>query len=106
LCHTCNYRGPGVSKSFFRIQLEAEVKVERRSGPFLNLDLNFQRADGLFQQPARRELPDSEGTAIEMDELRAWIIPYPTVLQLQRGLANLARLDTGNIEVERLPLNM
>ena len=41
-----------------------------------------------------------------MDELRARIIPYPTVLQPQRGMANLTKLDTGNIEVERLPLDM
>ncbi len=41
-----------------------------------------------------------------MDELRARIKPYPTVLQPQRGTANLAQLDTGNIEVERLPLDM
>ena len=60
----------------------------------------------VFSQPTRRELPGPEGTAIEMDELRAWIKPYPTVLQPQRGMANLAKLDTGNIEVERLPLDM
>ena len=53
-----------------------------------------------------RGLPGTETTAIEMDELRARIKPYPTVLQPQRGTANLAQLDTGNIEVERLPLNM
>ncbi len=41
-----------------------------------------------------------------MDKLSARIKPYPTVLQLQRGMANLAKLDTGNIEVERLPLDM
>jgi len=41
-----------------------------------------------------------------MDELRARIKPYPTVLQLHRGMAKLAKLDTGNIEVERLPLDM
>ena len=52
------------------------------------------------------ELPGSERTAIEMDELRAWIKPNPTVPQLQRGMAKLTRLDIGNIEVERLPLDM
>lgn len=57
-------------------------------------------------QPARTDLPGPEGTAIEMDELRARIKPYPTVLQPQRGMANLSKLDTGNIEVERLPLDM
>lgn len=41
-----------------------------------------------------------------MDEFPARIKPYPTVLQPQRGVANLAKLDTGNIEVERLPLDM
>jgi hypothetical protein len=41
-----------------------------------------------------------------MDELRAWIKPNPTVPQLQRGMAKLTRLDIGNIEVERLPLDM
>ena len=41
-----------------------------------------------------------------MNELRAWIKPYPTVLQLQRGMANLAELDTGNIKVERLALDV
>jgi len=41
-----------------------------------------------------------------MDELPAGIKPYPTVLQPQRGMANLAKLDAGNIEVERLPLNV
>ena len=41
-----------------------------------------------------------------MDKLRARIKSYPTVPQPQRGMANLAKLDTGNIEVERLPLDM
>jgi hypothetical protein len=41
-----------------------------------------------------------------MDKLSAWIKSYPAVSQLQRGMAQLAKLDTGNIEVERLPLNM
>jgi hypothetical protein len=55
---------------------------------------------------SRKELPGPERTAIEMDELRSRIKPYPTILQLQRGMANLTNLDTGNIEVERLPLDM
>ena len=59
-----------------------------------------------FSRLRGRELPGPEGTAIEMDELRARIKPYSTVLQPQRGMANLAKLDTGNIEVERLPLDM
>jgi len=67
---------------------------------------HVSRANIVFSQPTRRELPGPEGTAIEMDELRARIKPYPTVLQPQRGTANLAQLDTGNIEVERLPLDM
>ena len=58
------------------------------------------------QDTRRRELPGPEGTAIEMNELGPRINPHPTVLQLQRSMANLAKLDTGNIEVERLPLNM
>jgi hypothetical protein len=41
-----------------------------------------------------------------MNELRARIKPYPTVLQLQRGMADLADLDTGNIKVERLSLDV
>ncbi len=41
-----------------------------------------------------------------MDELPAWIKPDPTILQLQCGMLNLAKLDTGNIEINRLPLNM
>lgn len=41
-----------------------------------------------------------------MNELRAWIKPYPTVLQPQRGMADLANLDTGNIKVERLSLDV
>jgi len=41
-----------------------------------------------------------------MDEFPAWIKPYPTILQPQRGVANLAKLDPRNIEVERLPLDM
>ena len=41
-----------------------------------------------------------------MDELPAWIKSYPAVPQPQRGMAQLAKLDTGNIEVERLPLDM
>jgi hypothetical protein len=53
-----------------------------------------------------RELPGSERAAIEMNELRAWINPYPTVLQPQRGMADLADLDTRNIKVERLPLDV
>jgi len=56
--------------------------------------------------PAGRGLPGPEGTTIEMDELRARIIPHPTVLQSQRGMAKLSKLDTGNIEVKRLPLDM
>ena len=66
----------------------------------------FKRGKIVFPQPARRGLPGPERTAIEMDELRARIKPYPTVLQPQRGMANLTKLDTGNIEVERLPLDM
>ena len=53
-----------------------------------------------------KELPGPEGTAIEMDKVRTRIHPHPTVLQLQCGRANLTNLDTGNIEVERLPLDM
>lgn len=41
-----------------------------------------------------------------MDELSAGIKPYPAVLQPQCGMANLAKLDPGNVEVQRLPLNM
>ena len=41
-----------------------------------------------------------------MDELTAGIKPYPTVLQPQRGMSNLAKLDAGNVEVERLPLHV
>ena len=41
-----------------------------------------------------------------MNELRAWINPYPTVLQPQRGMANLAELDTGDIKIERLSLDV
>ena len=65
----------------------------------LNLGLSLMH-------PARKGLPGPEGTAIEMDELRARIKPHPTVLQLQRSMTKLAKLDTGNIEVERLPLDM
>jgi len=53
-----------------------------------------------------RELPGPEGTAIEMDELGARIKPYPTVLQLQCGVPKLTSLATGNIEIERLSLDM
>jgi len=55
---------------------------------------------------AGRELPGPEGTTVEMDELRTGIKPYATIPQPQRSLANLAKLDTGNIEVECLPLNV
>ena len=41
-----------------------------------------------------------------MDEFSARVKPYPTVLQPQRSMANLAKLDAGNIEVKRLPLDM
>jgi hypothetical protein len=41
-----------------------------------------------------------------VDELRARIKPHPTVLQFQRSMAKLAKLDTGNIEVDRLPFDM
>lgn len=41
-----------------------------------------------------------------MNEFPAGIKSYPTVLQPQRGMANLAKLDTGNIEVKRLTLDM
>lgn len=66
----------------------------------------FQRVTIVFGQRARRGLPGAERAAIEMDELRARIIAHPAVLQLQRGTAKLARFDTGNIEVEGLPLDM
>lgn len=59
-----------------------------------------------FPQPARRELPGPEGTAIEMDELPARIKSYPTVLQPQCGMANFSKLNAGNIKVERLSLDM
>ena len=60
----------------------------------------------VMKMGSRKELPGPERTAIEMDKIRARIHPHPTVLQLQCGIANLANLDTGNIEVERLPLDM
>jgi hypothetical protein len=41
-----------------------------------------------------------------MDELRARIKPHPTVLQLQRGMAKLAKPDTGNIEIDCLPFDV
>jgi len=59
-----------------------------------------------FSLLRERELPGPERTAIEMDELRTRIIAYPTVPQPQRGITNVTKLDTGNIEVERLPLDM
>ena len=40
-------------------KVEAEVKVERRSGALylnLSLNLNLLRAGGIFQHPARPEL--------------------------------------------------
>jgi hypothetical protein len=75
--------------------------------PHARAPSTFQLATILMgSEPAWRELPDSEGTAIEMDELRAWIKSYPAVSQPQRGMAKIAKLDTGNIEVERLPLDM
>ena len=55
---------------------------------------------------AGRELPGPERTAIEMDELLARINPDSTVLQLQCSMPKFANLDTGNIEIERLPLDM
>ncbi len=88
-------------------------------------------ADGLFEHPARgfsrwaqvltieayasldklygdagRELPGPERTAIEMDELLARINPDSTILQLQCGIPKFPYLDTGNIEIECLPLDM
>ena len=41
-----------------------------------------------------------------MDEFRARVDPHPTIAQLQCSMAKLANLDTGNIEVERLSLDM
>ena len=41
-----------------------------------------------------------------MDELRALIHPYAAILQLQCGIAHLPYLDPGNVEVERLSLDM
>ena len=41
-----------------------------------------------------------------MDKLRARIKPYPTILELHCGMPNLTKLDTGNIEIDRLSLNM
>ena len=41
-----------------------------------------------------------------MDEFPARVKPYPAVLQPQCGMAKFAKLDPGNVEVERLPLNM
>ena len=59
-----------------------------------------------MNQIDRFGLPGAERTAIEMDELCSRIEPDSTVLQLQRSMTNCAKLDTGNIEVDRLPLNM
>ena len=55
---------------------------------------------------AGRELPGPEGAAIEMDELLTRINPDSTVLQLQCGMPKFANLDTGNIEIECLSLDM
>ena len=41
-----------------------------------------------------------------MDKLRARIKPYPTIPELQCGMPNLTKLDTGHVEINRLPLNM
>ena len=41
-----------------------------------------------------------------MDKFPARIKADPAVLQSQCGMANLAELDAGNIEVERLSLDM
>lgn len=54
----------------------------------------------------RRELPGSERTGVEMDEFSTWIKPYPTKTQLQRSMTDFPKLDPGNVEVDRLPLNM
>jgi hypothetical protein len=51
-------------------------------------------------------LPGPEWTTIEMDKLRAWIKPYPTIPEFQCGMPNLTKLDTWHIEINRLPLNM
>lgn len=58
------------------------------------------------QGPMRGELPGSETTGIEVDELSAWIKPYPAIAQLQCGMTDFPELDTRNIEVDRLSLNM
>ncbi len=58
------------------------------------------------QGPMRKELPGSERTGIEVDKLSARIKPYPAIPQLQRGMTDFPELDTRNIEVDRLSLNM
>ena len=60
----------------------------------------------VMKMGSRKELPGPERTAIEMDKVRARIHSHPTVLQLQCGMTHLSNLHTGNIEVERLPLDM
>jgi len=59
-----------------------------------------------FSAADEEGLPGTERTAIEMDEMLAWIIPHPTVLQLQGSMTKLTRRNPRNIEVERLPLDM
>ena len=41
-----------------------------------------------------------------MDKLRARIKPDPTILEFQCGMPNFTKLDSGNIEIDCLPLNM
>lgn len=41
-----------------------------------------------------------------MDEIRARVIPYAAVLQLQGDLPDFTRTDTGNEEIDRLPFDM
>ena len=87
--------------SFLKLKVQAypQRHVEGSDEPRTKLTDFFSILRG-------RELPGSERTAIEMDELRARIKPHPTVLQPQGGVPKFARLDAGNIEIERLPLDM
>jgi hypothetical protein len=41
-----------------------------------------------------------------VDEVLAWIIPNPTVLQLQCGMPKFANFNIGDIEIEGLTLDM
>jgi len=53
-----------------------------------------------------KKLPGSERTTIQMNEIRARVIPDSAILQLQGNPADFTKTDAGNEKIDCLPFDM